>query len=170
MKNNTITPTGLLYLGATSEVYDQLIYASQSYGTFYAIYANIKTSAASTGERQIDEIKLRILNYKGVINLSLEKAEYNASTGTIDLFVKALGNTSKEILCKKLNKLRKKDQEKLVFVRHLIHLPNAHNNGIFEVEKYYRDGTYTEERPDYDSASPVAPGGRCMMSELKILT
>ncbi|RXG14222.1 hypothetical protein DSM03_101339 [Leeuwenhoekiella aestuarii] len=169
-KNFTITPTGLLYIGEDSANFNQLIYASQLYGTFFAVYAKISSSRTESDKtgRQIDEITFRVVNYKGIIDIGLEKAEYNISTKEIDLFVKALGNTSKEIKCKNLNKLRKEKEDILVFRRQIEYLPNRNNSGVFEIEKYYRDGTFTQERPDYES-HPIAPGARCMLSELKVL-
>jgi len=172
MENSTVNAKGLLYLGEYSEEYDQLIFASQSYGTFYTIYAKIKTSAIGKGERKIDEIKLKIQNYKGILDLGLEKAEYNDATGQIDLFVKALGNTKEEITCENLSNLDIKNGADIVFLRHLQFLPKENNDGIYEIEGYYRDGDHQPRRPNYnkgDEKESAAPGVRCMMSELKIL-
>lgn len=175
IKNNK----SIVYLGDNSNTFNQLVYASQLYGTFFAVYASIETDAGShKDEREIKDITCHIINYKGVLNIGLEDVIYNSGTGQIDLHLKALGNISKEIKCKKLTKFRKSKSDTLVFRRRLEKLPEGINHGVFEIEGYYRDGHFTKPRPDYDDlttensktkTAPLAPGARCMMSELEVL-
>ncbi len=168
---------GIIYLGEKSEELNQLVYASQLYGTFFTVYAVIKTSAGrSEKERQITAITCHILNYKGVLNIGLEDVVYNPETGQIDLHLKALGNTTELVSCRGLENFQKSAFEILEFRRRLEYLPEPFNKGVFEMEEYYRDGYFITKRPDYDAMQDqneaptvFAPSGRCMMSELKVL-
>src|SRR5689334_20081329 len=45
------------------------IYASQLYGTFFGIYANFAGDKTASGDYQINKITLRLVNYKGAVNI-----------------------------------------------------------------------------------------------------
>ncbi|MAW94196.1 MULTISPECIES: hypothetical protein [unclassified Leeuwenhoekiella] len=169
----------IVYLGEKCDQLNQLVYASQLYGTFFTVYAKIETTSGEhTKEREIKTITCHIVNYKGAVNIGLEEVIYNSETGQIDLHLKALGNTSKEKKCKNLNKFKKSESQTLVFRRRLHHLPKESNLGVFDTEAYYRDGSFVKQKPDYDNMTDkdselkdasFAPGGRCMLSELIVL-
>lgn len=70
----------------------QLLFASQSYGTFYAIYAKITTIEVWDESKEpkelledlvkIERIELELINYKGLINMSLKSASIEGCNGS----------------------------------------------------------------------------------------
>ena len=82
--------------------YYQSIYTSQLYGTFFVVYANFKTEENLAKDSYfVKNISLRIMNYKGLINIGIENAVFkpfwndsqtNSLGGIIILYLKALAS------------------------------------------------------------------------------
>lgn len=133
----------------------QDVYSSQNYGTFYTIYMKFNCSI-NKNIVNLTDIKFKIVNYKGTINLGIKTADYhiNEKTGEVqfNITVQALRRRkkSKVITCElNLNEIG----SSLVINRILIPMkgfksdrnPNSYNATIFDEEFYYRDGP---ENPD----------------------
>ena len=125
----------------------QSIFASQAYGTFFAVYINlVSTKKSSLKNIQLRSARFQLFNYKGPINLGIDKVtiKVEPSKGIIDfnIFVQAL---NKKTRSKKIN-LKKFDFSKanglaITVNRKITPLSNKSHikNGVFDSEYYYRD-------------------------------
>lgn len=130
--------------------YYQAIYTSQSYGTFYVVYAEF-TTEDDNDNYYVKNIKLKLVNYKGLINLGIADATFkpildadgHSRGALINLTVKAFENDSFTVSnCDSNHPFPKKDAQLLVNRN----LAAMHSNksplekGVFDEEFYYRDG------------------------------
>ncbi len=130
----------------TSKFY-QSIYSSQLYGTFFVIFAKFKTKKISQGYK-IKNITLRLMNYKGPINLGISRARFYSEQigesyrGVLKVEVEALsGNNNMDFE----NVIIKADSRCTItnFIeveRSVKELSNPIKNGVFEEEFFYREG------------------------------
>lgn len=135
----------------------QTIYASQLYGTFFAIYAKLTTSKY-TDYYTLNDANLYLVNYKGNLDLGIVQADFfevkntenNTVSGGFKIEVQALYQSKPENLKVKNidTNLKFNTKESFLFVdRRLkrIHPQNDTNDiaikdGVFDTEFYYRDG------------------------------
>lgn len=131
--------------------YYQAIYTSQSYGTFYVVYAEF-TTEEDNDNYYVKNIKLKLVNYKGLINLGIADATFipikdkfdgHSRGALISLTVKAfehedfiIKNCDATHPFPKLNSYLKVNRKLLAM--HPDKSPIE--NGIFDEEFYYRDG------------------------------
>lgn len=130
--------------------YYQAIYTSQSYGTFYVVYAEF-TTEEDNDNYYVKNINLKLVNYKGLINLGIADATFkpildkdSVSRGAlISLSVKAFENDNFTISnCDVKHPFPKKNAQLLVN-RNLVAMhadKSPLENGLFDEEFYYRDG------------------------------
>ena len=182
---------GMVYLGKEAHKYQQLVYASTLYGTFFTVYGTFKVELKEPSKIHIKSATFRLKNYKGVLDLGLRKVTFDSELQEFTLKIKALKkNKEVSISCfdidptKQLKFIRKLDQIGTKKGRKYVH----------DDEFYYRDGDFKMKRPPYDllnddncgdiekciqakvpyeidpiEGADFAPGARCMMSELKVL-
>lgn len=139
--------------GTHNDQYYQSIYTSQLYGTFFVVYANFKTEENLTNDSySVKNITLKIMNYKGLINIGIENAEFeafwdqeqnNSLGGIITLQLKALA--SDHCLVRNIDPTHPfpKGESFLMVDRKLSKMssnPDGIQNGIFDEEFFYRDG------------------------------
>ncbi|MEH6659564.1 MULTISPECIES: hypothetical protein [Flavobacteriaceae] len=177
---------GLVYLGNGSEKYQQLVYASSLYGTFFAVYGNFQVEDNGSDGLKIARATFRLVNYKGILDIGLRKVKFNKERQECELKIQAL-KQNKECT---LENFVIDPTEKLRFIRNLSKV-SSKEKYIHDDEFYYRDGDFKMNKPPYDllnndncgdiekciqskvpyelDAIDKAPGGRCMLSELKVL-
>lgn len=128
----------------------QTVLASQSYGTFYLVYAEF-TTTEDQDNYYIQNIKLKIINYKGMINLGIADAtfkpvfndENNSIGALITISLKAFEkDTFKVSGCDATHPFPKL---KSALTTNRVILPMHENESpleqsIFDEEFYYRDG------------------------------
>jgi len=147
---------GTLDLLSDYENRNQFIYGSQLYGTFFGVYAFFKAEIIGKHEIKINKIVFNILNYKGPIDIGIDRAEYNNQDKIIYLYVKALSDPRAQFeldlsqaslpltLIKKGHPQFIYGKDHLTFYRRLVKIDaNARNhthNGVFDSEFYTRDG------------------------------
>lgn len=183
---------GLIYLGNKAESYEQLVYASSLYGTFFTVYGTFVVEQKGANKIHIKSATFRMKNYKGLLDLGLRKVTFDSELQEFKLKIKALKkNKEKSISCIDIDPTRQ-----LKFFRKLTQIGTKKGRKyVHDDEFYYRDGNFKMKRPPYDllnnancdaiqrcietkvpfeldsiEKADLAPGGRCMMSELKILT
>ena len=180
---------GLIYLGNKAESYEQLVYASSLYGTFFTVYGTFVVEQKGANKIHIKSATFRMKNYKGLLDLGLRKVTFDSELQEFKLKIKALKkNKEKSISCIDIDPTRQ-----LKFIRKLTQIGTKKGRKyVHDDEFYYRDGNFKMNRPPYDllnddncgdieeciqakvpfELDPIdkAPGERCMMSELKILT
>lgn len=94
-----ITSVDLAYKSVNERPVYHFVYASQLYGTLFAVYANF--SGSNNGSSfTVDTITLRLLNYKGVINIGFT-GDVHVQNDTIDFGV--IGASTKDELVIKLS-------------------------------------------------------------------
>jgi hypothetical protein len=158
----------------------QTVYASQSYGTFYAVFAKFTVLDILDNEGQVvpkkkllEKINLKLINYKGLLNISLEKGSekdpnaYERRTDSKSLLIKikvkgaADGelNTEDEILFNEPVVIE--DGMFVSIIRELLTLSGKTNEefmddsentpfvgGVFDDEFYERDGVLTKKKKE----------------------
>ncbi len=143
------------------ESHGQTIYNSQLYGTFFGVYAFIKSKEidGNNKERRITSLTLEVVNYKGELDLGIEKAVYKSKGprkgGTIYLTMRALIGNSLNNNTAKTEDIEVENIQGELFekgnyinvVRYLkpIHSENSEdstalNEGVFDSEFHYREG------------------------------
>jgi len=146
-----ITYCGNVDLSDAAAERNQFIYASQLYGTFFSIYAIFKCSdvKGSPKKRGIDKIIFNLLNYKGPIDIGLEKAEFvpgdSINKDMFHLYVKGLNDPDKQFeIDFGKNPLIVSRGDELNFLRKLVKLASAPSKKdsyhVFDSEFYSRDG------------------------------
>ena len=70
----TTKPTFIGNIDLENERDFQAIYSSQLYGTFFMIYAKFKSKSSTKYE--LENIELKLLNFKGLLNLGLTRARF----------------------------------------------------------------------------------------------
>lgn len=136
----------------------QMVYASQLYGTFFAVYAKI---VANKDEKCMNSIDLKLINYKGPINLGIHEATYNVKRKKISIIDHMNGNSltinvlsvtlwiralTEQDGCEKpitIEQSINEDETYLEINRKLLPLSENGNcvvDGVFDSEFYYRDG------------------------------
>lgn len=129
----------------------QAVLSSQSYGTFYMVYAEF-TTTEDVNNYYIQNIQLKIINYKGIINLGIEDANFkpvfdtinNKSIGgliTISLkaFEKDMFTVSNVDASHPFPKLGSTlSTNRVILPMHKNNSPLE--NAVFDEEFYYRDG------------------------------
>lgn len=144
-----------IYLGPDCEKLNQFVYASQLYGTFFCVYGIFEASDAEGDKKRIDKITLNILNYKGNLNLGLEKAYYDKDKKTIILHVKGMTDPENlvEVDFNGRNIIVEKGDE-LKLYRELDRLSSAESDTdkyfVFDSEYYARDGELMIPRIRYE--------------------
>lgn len=136
----------------------QSIYASQLYGTFFAVYAKFEVADInpSDGVYKLTGLRLKILNYKGIVNLGIVQGHllpvennYNepkADGWRLILELQALGGSTDCIIQCQSNEFKKGDSF-LGVDRRLKELPNM-GGFIFDNEFNYREGFKTQVSGD----------------------
>ena len=126
----------------------QSIYASQLYGTFFAVYGKF-TLQKSTDPKYylLDTIDLLVINYKGIFNIGISdhKFVYDQTNqeAILKLEVRAIyGDKTAEVKCKGAQ--FKKDGNSFLYVDRRVQFMHsgreAFKDGIFDEEFYYREG------------------------------
>lgn len=134
----------------------QMVYASQLYGTFFAVYAKIN---ADETNKQINTIDLKLINYKGPINLGIHRADYNQKrkkyrildhileksieVNLISITLWVHGLSDRVSLEEPITVNCDAEDSYLEINRKLLPLSKDDNlvvNGVFDSEFYYRDG------------------------------
>lgn len=182
---------GLIYLGSKAKNYKQVVYASQIYGSFFLVNGTFITEPSSEeGYQTITTVEFELVNYKGLFNIGLEDVSFDEAKNCFHLHLEALSNSTKKTVIN----IKVDCSKKLYFIRELAEIKDAFKKGVHDDEFYYRDGNFKMKRPPYDLLNntncdaiqrcietkvpfeldsiekvDLAPGGRCMMSELKIL-
>lgn len=147
----------------------QSLYSSQLYGTFFSIFGIVETEQKGNGYL-ISSLKLKLINYKGVLNLEITNAELVSSKLVLDeiiqwslsVEVQAKATTKNDevlftVKDDKGNPFTSKDGlvlkkgTSIIFRRFLkpIHLDSnnqtrAQANGVFDSEFYYREGVFDD--------------------------
>lgn len=136
----------------------QFVYTSQLYGTFFAVYAKVN---ADSSKKHIDKIALKIVNYKGPINIVIHSAMYDSQRTNYSIQDPIDGHTKNiKIISISLwltglighSETQKPVEvscdlgEEITFLeinRKLLPLSQHCNSvvdGVFDTEFYYRDG------------------------------
>ncbi|MFY0631122.1 MAG: hypothetical protein JXR05_12130 [Flavobacteriaceae bacterium] len=141
----------------------QAVYASQRYGTFYGIYGKFKVEKLN-GKILLHRIDLKLINYKGVLNMSMNKeleVDENAKELIRNLYVVLLkvkvqaklddSNDESHYIFEKPLPIHKGTFFSVV--SELVPLCGTKGSemepevcGVFDNEFYYRDGLSNEKR------------------------
>ena len=127
-----------------SDIY-QAIYSSQLYGTFFMVFAKFNTKAVSKGY-EIQSITLRLMNYKGPINIGISRARFfspmGKKSGVLKIEVEALsGNNNMDFTNVKIRANSKCDITNYIEVeRSVKELSHPLTNQVFDEEFFYREG------------------------------
>ncbi len=168
----------------------QEIYSSQNYGTFYSIYISFDSEKDETDEKIIllKNIKFKIVNYKGIINLGIVDVMWNPKITREEVGFKIMveGMAKDKTFLFPTNKVFKIDTSrfsKFVIERELLEMSffdktkNPNDNLVFDNEFYYRDGldfNITHEdnirvrRGGMEGAGVSSSYKRCFTIELKM--
>ncbi len=65
---------------------NQMIYATQLYGSFFSIYGEFK-SKVNNKHYEINDLLLTIVMYKGLLNIGISKAELKSNGNGLDLII-----------------------------------------------------------------------------------
>ena len=144
---------------------DQLIYASQLYGTFFAVSAKLKLN---NNKDKLDSMELHLINYKGILNIGMLDSTKNTwyfdaasgcATLTLNLAACAgVHGTDKSLVldCKEeeLTKLKHFHvfRELNSFVPKNMKMTDHINSDYFDTEFYERDGALVRKRFRLDDA------------------
>lgn len=136
----------------------QAVYTSQLYGTFFVVYAKF---SADSKKRHIKNIRLRLVNYKGPINIGIYEAEFDSNRKKVKLretpnsSEKEINVVSLKLKLQGLNDVTivndpvsidcSLETDKVYYFevnRKLIPLDdmNPFKGNVFDTEFYYRDG------------------------------
>ncbi len=149
------------------ETFGQSIYNSQLYGTFFGVYAYIRSEKIDEKKRIVTSMRLEVINYKGELDLGIEKAVYEPKSGgnggNLKLHVRAvignsLNSTSRDAVVKtkdiEVEGIQGERFEKGAFINVQRYLKPIHseksegseplNEGVFDSEFHYREGTIVE--------------------------
>ena len=139
----------------------QSIYASQLYGTFFAIYGKFHLKSEDENFYYLDSIDLSIVNYKGLFNILIKDYHFlpntpNSNDSTLIIEVRALkGNEFQRVDCKG-QRFRKDGSSYLHVDRRVAYLHSrgvALDSGVYDTEFFYREGV------DFDVV-PYGSNGR----------
>lgn len=168
--------------------YGQSIYNSQLYGTFFGVYAYIKSTEITEKpeERKINSMTLQVVNYKGELDLGIEKAEFKPNEsggGTLYITVRTvvsnvihnLSGTAKEVKTDQIEVegINGEICQRGSFINVVRYLKPIHadksdsssalNEGVCDNEFHYREGTvvpkYTLKQKDVIGGRPTEPQG-----------
>lgn len=140
----------------------QSIYSSQLYGTFFSVFAKfIATKNKKNYEYTFDKIELKLVNYKGNLDLKIVKAslseiisEGKLSDYKLDLEVKAGSCNTESILADNVEGrifLTNKHTIKIERFLKPMHQINdetdfpARKDGKFDTEFFYREGLFDRD-------------------------
>ncbi len=136
----------------------QSIYASQLYGTFFAVYAKFKVEDKDPDDEiyKLTGLRLKILNYKGIVNLGIVQAHLlpvkdknnpaKADGWRLILELQALGGSTDSVVQCQSNEF-KKGASYFGVDRRLKELPNM-GGFVFDNEFNYREGFKTQVSGD----------------------
>lgn len=133
----------------------QFVFAGQSYGTFYAIFATIELDLEKSNKTQksIKNIDLEILNYKGLINIGLKRAYFKEkSIGNSDIIeIELQGlSTQRSVYVEDINKMSPVTKDDWMIFMGSLKKMNK-NDAVFDEEFHYRNGEFTFPNiPRYD--------------------
>jgi len=159
-----MTLSSNIHLSNDSNNRYQFVYASQSYGTFYGVYAQFIVN-----KDILIGAKFKLVNYKGILNIGLKSVSYigiadqdiiyeeeeeeedKIKTRTsinvpclnfsikVQAFIKNKERITDKINCN-LNDLKKdRNKEYYISVERTL-IPFKHNDFLFDTEFRYRDG------------------------------
>ncbi len=134
-------------LSNSNESAYQSIYSSQLYGTFFMIYAIFETRPCINGY-EISSIKLRLMNYKGLINLGISRARFfteenkeNSHHGILKIEVEAMCPNNNIDFPVAMRRNCQCSIDDYIYVdRSVKKLPAALHNNVFDEEFLYREG------------------------------
>lgn len=146
-------------LGEESKKRWQTVYISQLYGTFFIVYALFNFDREKSC---LKSVSLRLINYKGPINLGIKTAKYLPQRKKVLIIEnedgmpieKIINTVSIKLEVQALNPVVQKDVEVTCILnntgtdyyfeiaRHLVPMEEGEHlvNGVFDSEYYYRDG------------------------------
>lgn len=132
---NTILPT-------TKTNVWQHIFSSQVYGTFFAIHINLITDESEYSKLKTAQFKL--INYKGPINIGIDKVDLTANKDSIDVIVHVQGLNEKrtsEIKDLPIDIFDPNDMPIINIHRKITPLNSGsdYKGQVFDSEYYYRD-------------------------------
>ncbi len=158
----------------------QAIYASQLYGTFFMIYANFTCGKEDKGKGHLlKEIELKIINYKGLLNLGIAKSKFKPKTkrqrvrkpngqnvvvptpfgGTINVRVRVLHDSNpNDLTIKNINHYCPKNS--FIEVNRSVQRINPDitkpvTNNVFDEEFYYREGVKRDFKENFKKRKPI---------------
>ncbi|MDT0606102.1 hypothetical protein [Croceitalea rosinachiae] len=138
----------------------QLVYASQLYGTFFGVFGSFEIDYSDKEKLKIKGVHLRLINYKGVINLgiagvakTLERIPNSDGQDELTLHFKVQALRKPDVLRYYgfTNEEEIMNGERLIFRRKLINLnadptTGLNGGGVYDSEFYERDGLYNRKR------------------------
>lgn len=144
----------------------QAIYASQLYGTFFMVFAKFTAIDKGEGVYSISKIKFKLVNYKGLINIGINKVQgiekktdlQNDEYCLIRLELQGLNaNDEKEL---ELSGFEMKKGDCLVIDRTTKKMHNGApiNHSVFDEEFFYRHGV--EPNNNYKPRTPSPDADR----------
>lgn len=131
----------------------QEIYSSQLYGNFFGIFSSFKAGSSNDDCFELNNMELKIINYKGVVNMGISDAELyklEENRYVLKLEVQALNN---QYTCNlNCDNIVIPKGSKILIDRRLKRMhPDclALRNGLFDNEFFYREGgdVYPERKP-----------------------
>ncbi|WP_430967327.1 hypothetical protein [Spongiimicrobium sp. 2-473A-2-J] len=136
----------------------QNIYSSQLYGTFFMVYAKFSTETCDGGYK-IKSITLRLLNYKGPINLGITRAKLvrmihpDATSVLLKIEVQALQPSNVDVTVDVARDMECSIGGVLQVVRGLKSLGSDFVGEVFENEFKYREGFEKSSNGDIEPVS-----------------
>lgn len=156
-----------LHLGEEKSLnHYQCIYSSQLYGTFFSIFALVDADHTDGDDYYtLKGIDLKIVNYKGIVNIGIVGAELIDSTSTTNgkgdvikgksllIGVKALEDTPKDVpVVIETDSMEFKIGSEILVERFLMpmHKRTPSKDGTFDSELFYREGLYNPTPNGYE--------------------
>ncbi len=178
----------MVSLNKTDNINHQLVYASQLYGTFFAVGARLSIDGDN-----LTGIELALNNYKGLYNIGLMPSTRNtwhmdAKTGVIVLHLKVdngqnTGQLTRNVTMELPNAIPFANLDELFVTRELHPMSNSSavnhlDENIFDSEFYVRNGSFITAIERMDNYLPNDPnplngwtgnGQACMSTRAKFL-
>jgi hypothetical protein len=161
--------------------------ASQVYGTFFGIYARFEL--LKMGNRnKLNQIHFRIINYKGLINIGIDKVKLPPNSGrdpnkiSINFILKGYMKPVQDCICDLVDEnIFLANGTEITFTRimseFVANADDHFNEGAFDEEFYFRDGLFPisapvsrlEDEIEAQSTSGPKLGKRCPITLIRIV-
>lgn len=172
----------VVYVNPFDDKHYQEVYASQIYGTFFAVFAKFNDAKKSGDMCLLSQIDLKVVNYKGVLDIGIVKVknlddiESEPSVKRLELEMRAMNPEAKQNIPEyEMNfeiQASFKKGDVIRFERSLRELHDAKDvaleHGLFDSEFYYREGLKEPHKYSKRKPKPREPQDKVSQTVSKI--